>query len=43
MNAAASRFAPEYHVVKDIITWADKQMPPSFVGYTPRPFQRPSR
>lgn len=43
MNAAAARFAPEYHVVKDIITWADKQMPPSFVGYTPRPFQRPSR
>lgn len=43
LNASASRFAPEHHVVKDIITWQDKQMPPAFTGYTPARFQRPSR
>lgn len=43
LNAVASRFAPEYHVVKDIITWEDKEMPPAFTRYTPATFQRPSR
>ena len=43
LNAAATTFAPEYHVVKDIITWADKQLPPAFVRHTPATFQRPSR
>lgn len=43
LNAAASRFAAEYHVVRDIITWTDKEMPPAFVRYAPAEFQRPSR
>lgn len=43
LNAVASRFAPQYHVVKDIITWEDKEMPPAFTRYTPSTFQRPSR
>jgi acetyl esterase/lipase len=43
LNAAANRFAPRYHVVRDIITWQDKEMPPAFTRYTPAEFQRPSR
>lgn len=43
LNAVAGSFAPEYHVVKDIITWVDKEMPPAFTRYTPAVFQRPSR
>ena len=43
LNAAAGAFAPEYHVVKDIVTWEDKEMPPAFTRYSPAVFQRPSR
>ncbi len=43
LNATAKKFAPEHHVVKDIVTWEDKRMPPAFDRYTPAPFQRPSR
>jgi hypothetical protein len=43
LNAVAGELAPEYHVVKDIITWVDKEMPPAFTRYSPATFQRPSR
>ncbi|OLF19349.1 hypothetical protein BU204_02760 [Actinophytocola xanthii] len=43
LNAAAGAFAPEHHIVKDIVTWVDKAMPPAFTRYTPSTFQRPSR
>jgi dienelactone hydrolase len=43
LNAAARRLGPGLHVVKDIITWADKEMPPAFTRYAPAEFQRPSR
>jgi hypothetical protein len=43
LNTSANRFAPAYHVVKDIVTWADKEMRPAFVRFAPAAFQRPSR
>jgi hypothetical protein len=43
LNRAAGRFAPEFHVVRDLVTWADKEMPPAFTRYAPAEFQRPSR
>jgi hypothetical protein len=43
LNAAAAGFAPEYHVVTDIVTREVKEMPPAFVRYAPAEFQRPSR
>ncbi|WP_154814151.1 alpha/beta hydrolase family protein [Actinophytocola xinjiangensis] len=43
LNAAASRFAPEFHVVKDLTTWTDRQRPPAFTAFTPAPSLRPSR
>ncbi|HEX6356170.1 alpha/beta hydrolase family protein [Actinophytocola sp.] len=43
LNTAANRFAPEFQVVKDIVTREDKVMPPAFVRFAPATFQRPSR
>ncbi len=43
LNQAAGGFAPEYHVVKDLFTWEDEQMPPAFVEFEPPTFLRPSR
>lgn len=43
LNAVAGGFAPEYHVVRDIVTWNDKEMPPAFTRYSPDEFQRPSK
>jgi len=39
----AGGFASEYHVVKDLFTWADEPMPPAFVEFDPPRFLRPSR
>ncbi len=43
LNAAARAFPPDRHVVKDIITWADREMAPAFTRHRPDEFGRPSR
>lgn len=43
LNAAVSGFAPQYHLVLDLGTFAKAPMPPAFTDHTPPHFLRPSR
>ncbi|MGH3714161.1 MAG: alpha/beta hydrolase family protein [Micromonosporaceae bacterium] len=43
LNAQVSGFAPQYHLVLDLGTFAKAPMPPAYADHTPPSFLRPSR